>query len=151
VAARTDAEAIAESELKSIGIDLVAVPLPTGIFFGPTALPAGNFDIAEFGSITSGDPGDWYDAWRCGGPSNYTGYCSDKATALMRAGNSELDQAKRAADFEAADTLMAATVPVLPLYQRPTVLAYRSKIAGMVDNPSTFGPVWNIEDWRWMP
>ena len=151
VAARADAEAIAASELKSIGIDLVAFPLPAGIFFGPTALAAGNFDIAEFGSITSGDPGDWYDAWRCSGPSNYTGYCSDKATALMRQGNSELDPTKRAADFQAADTLMAAAVPVLPLYQRPTVLAYRSGVEGMVDNPSTFGPVWNIEDWRWKP
>jgi peptide/nickel transport system substrate-binding protein len=151
VAARADAEAIAESELKSIGIDLVALPLPVGIFFGPSAVGGLNFDIVEFGSITSGDPGDWYDAWRCGGPSNYTGYCSDKATALVRQGNSELDPAKRAADFEAADKVIAAAVPVLPLYQRPTVLAYRSEIAGMVDNPSGFGPVWNIEDWRWKP
>ena len=56
--------------------------------------------------------------------------------------------AKRAAYFQAADKLMAAAVPVFPLYQRPNALIYRSSIAGMVANPNQI-PVWNIEDWKW--
>jgi ABC-type transport system substrate-binding protein len=67
----------------------------------------------------------------------------------MRAANTELDPAKRAADFQAADKLMEASVPVLPLYQRPIPLIYRSNILGMIANPGPFGPVWNIEDWKW--
>jgi peptide/nickel transport system substrate-binding protein len=149
VAARTTIEAIAKAELKSIGIELIENPLPPNVLFGPDGVPGGNYDIAQFADITTGDPGDWYDSWRCGGPGNYTGYCSNKASRLMRAGNAELDPAKRAADFEAADRLMAATVPVFPLYQRPTALVYRSNIRGMIDNPGVFGPVWNIEDWTW--
>ena len=67
----------------------------------------------------------------------------------MRAGNSELDPAKRAADFQAADKLMAASVPFFPLFQRPITLIYRSNVLGMVANPGSFGPVWNIEKWKW--
>jgi ABC-type transport system substrate-binding protein len=69
---------------------------------------------------------------------------------LLQAGNGELDPAKRTAYFQAADKLMAAAVPVFPLYQRPNALIYRSNIAGMVANPNQI-PVWNIEDWTWKP
>jgi peptide/nickel transport system substrate-binding protein len=149
IATRTTIAEIAKAELKSIGIELIEDPLPTDLLFAPTGLPSGNFDAAEFADITTGDPGDWYDSWRCNGPGNLTGYCSSKVSKLMRAGNAELDPAKRAADFQAADKLMADSVPVLPLYQRPIPLIYRSNILGMVANPGIFGPVWNIQDWRW--
>src|SRR5204862_1837552 len=79
---RTTAAEIAQAELKAIGIDIVEEPLASTVLFGPTGLPSGNFDIAHFADITSGDPGDFYDTWRCGGPSNYTGYCSNKASQL---------------------------------------------------------------------
>jgi len=149
IATRTTIAEIAKAELKSIGIELIEDPLPVDILFGPAGLSSGDYDIAEFANITSGDPGDWYDSWRCNGPQNVTGYCSTKVSKLMRAANTELDPAKRAADFQAADKLMAASVPVLPLYQRPIPLIYRSNILGMVANPGSFGPVWNIEDWKW--
>jgi ABC-type transport system substrate-binding protein len=150
VVTRATTAAIAEAELKSIGIDLIENPLPANVLFGPTGIPAGNFDIAQFSYITSGDPGDWYDSWRCGGPSNDTGYCSNRVSRLLQAGDGELDPAKRTAYFQAADKLMAAAVPVFPLYQRPNALIYRSNIAGMVANPNQI-PVWNIEDWKWKP
>jgi peptide/nickel transport system substrate-binding protein len=148
-ATRTNTEAIVKSELKDIGINLTEYPRAANVIFGPTGIPGGDFDIAEFAEITGGDPGDWYDLWRCGGDANYTGYCSNKASKLMAAGNSELDPTKRAADFQAADKLMATGVPVFPFYQRPQPLIYKSGIAGMVNNPGTTGPFWNIENWKW--
>jgi ABC-type transport system substrate-binding protein len=148
-ATRTNTEAIVKSELKAIGIELIEYPRAANVIFGPTGIPGGDYDIAEFANITTGDPGDWFDAWRCGGPGNYTGYCSKKASALMTSGNAELDPAKRMADFQAADKLMSAGVPVFPFYQRPVPLIYKSGIAGMKNNPGTAGPFWNIEDWKW--
>jgi peptide/nickel transport system substrate-binding protein len=148
-AVRQNTEAIVKSEMKDIGITLTEYPRAANVIFGPTGVPGGDFDIAEFAEITSGDPGAWYDVWRCGGASNYTGYCSAKASKLMAAGNAELDPTKRAADFQAADKLMAPGVPVFPFYQRPVPLVYKSGISGMVNNPSTVGPFWNIEDWKW--
>jgi peptide/nickel transport system substrate-binding protein len=148
-ATRANTEAIVKAEMKQIGVDIVEAPLAANVVFGPTGIPGGNFDIAEFAEITSGDPGDWYDVWRCGGASNYTGYCSKKASALMSAGNAELNPTQRTKDFQAADKLMSAGVPVFPFYQRPTPLIYKSGIKGMVNNPGTAGPFWNIEDWKW--
>ena len=148
-ATRTNTEAIVKSELKDIGIELIEYPRAANVIFGPTGIPGGDFDIAEFAEITTGDPGDWYDLWRCGGASNYTGYCSKKASALMQAGNAELDPTKRMKDYQAADKLMSAGVPVFPLYQRPVPLIYKNGILGMKNNPGTAGPFWNIEDWKW--
>jgi peptide/nickel transport system substrate-binding protein len=146
---RTTTEQIVKQELKSIGIQINEKPLAANVIFGPNGVPSGDFDIAEFAEITTGDPGDWYDAWRCQGNGNYTGFCSHKVDTLLKAGNGELDPAKRAADFQAADKLMAPNVPVLPMYQRPTPLIYKSDLLGMVNNPAIVGPFWNIEDWHW--
>jgi ABC-type transport system substrate-binding protein len=148
-AVRTNTEAIIKSELKDIGINITEYPRAANVIFGPTGIPGGDFDIAEFAEITDGDPSSWYDLWRCGGAANYTGYCSVKASKLMQQGNSELDPAKRAKDYQAADALMAAAVPNFPFYQRPVPLIYKSGIAGMVNNPGPNGPFWNIEDWKW--
>jgi peptide/nickel transport system substrate-binding protein len=146
---RATSEAIAKAEMKSIGIQINDNPIPANVIFGSSGLPSGGFDVAEFAQITTGDPGDWYDNWRCQGAGNWTGYCSHKVDTLIKAANAELDPAKRAADFQAADKLMAETVPVFPLYQRPAPLIYKTALLGMVNNPSLIGPTWNIEDWHW--
>ena len=36
---------------------------------------------------------------------------------------------------------------MIPMYQRPTLLAWDSVIQGPGDNPSEIGPFWNIGDW----
>jgi ABC-type transport system substrate-binding protein len=146
---RATSEAIVKAEMKSIGIQINDKPLPPNVVFGSNGIPSGGFDIAEFAFITTGDPGDFYPLWRCQGDSNYTGFCSRKADNLMKAGNGELDPAKRIADFQAADKLLATTAPILPMYQRPTPLIYKSDLLGIVNNPATIGPFWNIEDWHW--
>jgi len=146
---RATSEAIGKAEMKAIGIQVNDRPLPPNVIFGSSGLPSGDYDIAEFAEITTGDPGDWYDSWRCQGAGNWTGYCSHKVDQLLKAGNAELDPTKRTADFQKADALMADTVPVFPLYQRPTPLIYKSDLLGMVNNPAIIGPFWNIQDWHW--
>jgi len=146
---RATSEAIGKAEMKAIGIQVNDKPLPPNVIFGSSGLPSGQFDIAEFAEITTGDPSDWYDAWRCQGAGNWTGFCSHKVDTLLKAGGGELDPTKRAADYQAADKLMSNTVPVFPLYQRPNPLIYKSSLLGMVNNPSLIGPTWNIENWHW--
>jgi ABC-type transport system substrate-binding protein len=40
-------------------------------------------------------------------------------------------------------------LPTIPLYQRPSPLAYKSDLLGVSNNPATIGATWNIEDWHW--
>ena len=42
---------------------------------------------------------------------------------------------------------MGLNVPSLPLYQKPTFLVYKSKLQGLSDNPTSGGPLWNVENW----
>lgn len=146
---RAVTEAISEAELRAIGIQVVNRPLQPNIFFGPTGVESGNYDIAAFAEITSGDPGDWFYAYRCGGAVNYTGFCSRKVDALLAKGEREPNPSTRARDFEAADASLSDSVPVLPLYERPDVLVHVSALHGMVDSAGEGGPFWNIEDWKW--
>jgi peptide/nickel transport system substrate-binding protein len=138
-----------KAQLKQIGIDITEYPRPANVIFGPNGIPGGDFDLAEFAFVTTGDPGDFYDTWRCGGDGNYMGYCNRTASKLMEAGNKELDPAKRTKLFQQANKLMSVDVPLVPLYQRPVPLIYKSGILGMKNNPGTAGPMWNIEDWKW--
>ena len=40
-------------------------------------------------------------------------------------------------------------LPVIPLYQRPTFLAWRGTLRNVVENPSNEGPLWNAETWAY--
>jgi ABC-type transport system substrate-binding protein len=146
---RTTTNAIVTQELKSIGIKINPRPTPANVIFGPNGLPSGDFDIAEFAQITTGDAGDWYDQNRCQGNGNWDGFCSHAVDTLTKAAAGELDPAKRAVDFQKADKILAGLVPMIPFYQRPSPLVHKSDLLGMINNPAIVGPYWNIEAWHW--
>jgi peptide/nickel transport system substrate-binding protein len=148
-ATRTTQEAIVKAELKAIGIEVVDAALPANVVFGPTGVPGGNYDLANFAWVTLPDPAGFVPTWGCGGLSNYLNYCNRKATKLLDASQTELDPAKRAALFQQADALMSNDVPSIPLYSRPNPLVFKSAITGMKNNPSQVGFTWNVEDWKW--
>jgi peptide/nickel transport system substrate-binding protein len=148
-AARTTQEAIVKAELKQIGIEVTDAALPENVIFGPTGVPSGNYDLADFAWVTSPDPAVFVPIWGCGGESNYLNYCNTAVTRLMEASDSELDPHRRVADFQKADALMAKDVPSIPLYSRPNPLIWNSGIAGMSNNPSLTGFAWNAESWHW--
>lgn len=148
-AGRALTEAVAKEELRAVGIQIIDRPLAPDVFYGSAGIASGNYDIAELPETTSGDPGEWRDAYTCTGGTNDTGFCSRKVDSLLAAGARELDPATRRHDFEQADALLARVVPVLPLYQRPSVTVASSRLAGIVNNPGAGGPFWNVESWSW--
>lgn len=148
-AARTTIEQIAKANLRAIGITLTEQPLPTNLLFAPTGVPSGDFDLAQFAVFTSGDPGDWYDLYRCRGASNWTGYCSHALDGLLAAANRALDPEQRALLFQRADAVMAAQVPAVPLFQKLDVFVHKRALRGVAPNPGTSTDFWNVEDWHW--
>ncbi len=140
------AEEVIQAQTKKNGIEVVLDNSPSRVLFG-TRLPANDFEVGMFALIGTPDPAGLLPYWGCGGESNYTKFCSNKATGLMNSGSQELTDSKRAAFWNQADKYLAAGVPILPLFQKPTVLVYKDKIKGVVDNPTQAGFVWNIENW----
>jgi peptide/nickel transport system substrate-binding protein len=65
----------------------------------------------------------------------------------LAAGDQELDPATRVKLVNQAGKIMGLNVPSLPLYQKPTFFVYKSKLQGLVDNPTLGGPLWNVENW----
>jgi ABC-type transport system substrate-binding protein len=148
-AARTAIEQVAKANLKAVGISLTERPLPNSVIFQATGVPSGDFDVAQYAVFTSGDPGDWYDQYRCLGDGNFTGYCSHTVDGLLKAANRELDPERRASLYQRADAIMSTQLPVIPLFQKYGVLVKKSNLLGLTPNPGSFSFFWNVEDWRW--
>jgi peptide/nickel transport system substrate-binding protein len=146
---RTTIEQMAKTDLAAVGIAVSDRPLAGNVVFGPGGIPSGDFDLSEYAEFTSGDPGDWYEVYRCYGSNNFTGYCSHSVDALLRAANGELEPEKRAALYQQADAIMAREVPAIPLFQKPLPIVRKSSLLGVGPNPGISGPFWNVEDWHW--
>jgi peptide/nickel transport system substrate-binding protein len=144
---RLEEEALMQAEARSAGIELVAQNLPPGVIFGPAGIPGGFYDSAVYAWVVGPDP-SWSDnIYRCGGTSNYLGYCSAAVTSLLDASLQEPNANKRTNDLTDADALLAQDVPSIPLFQRPAFVAYRTTLHGIVNEVSVEGPFWNLADW----
>ena len=101
------------------------------------------------------DPSGWDAIYQCVGPTtggqNYKKYCNKKVDALIKKGDKELNPTKRTADYQAAAKLVSHNVAIIPLYARPSFLFYNGKIKGMStgNNPTSEGPLWSAQSWKW--
>jgi peptide/nickel transport system substrate-binding protein len=144
---RVTSETIFKANLQAIGIKVTDNLLPTATMFDDQHLTAGNYDGMEFAWGGVVDPGSGNTIWSCNGSQNYLHYCNAKVTKLLSDSNTQLNTAKRNADFAAADKLMSNDVPSIPLYDLPEVVTYKSNIAGVTNNATGF--TWNTQVWRW--
>jgi peptide/nickel transport system substrate-binding protein len=62
----------------------------------------------------------------------------------------ELDPARAAALANQVDRKLWEELPSIPLYQRPTFLAWRGTLRNVVENPTLEGPLWNAESWAFV-
>ncbi|HWH32194.1 MAG TPA: peptide ABC transporter substrate-binding protein [Egibacteraceae bacterium] len=140
---------IIQSQLQEIGIEARPKLQDAATAFGTTLIAGkeGAWGMFNFAWVGSPDPASGNTIWMCGGGQNYNSYCNEEVTRLIEATNATIDQQERADLYNQADELMAADVPLVPLYQKPTFFAWRSALVGMQDNPTQWGPTWNIEEW----
>jgi peptide/nickel transport system substrate-binding protein len=145
-ALRTLAFTIFQDQAAKAGIELRNGFVPAGTLFG-SHLPDHNFDLAMFTQLVTVDPHYVVEIFSCGNASNYTEYCNRQVTKWLEASDRELNPAKRLALIKKAGKVMATDVPMIPLFQRPTYLVYKTNVGGMVDNPTSQGPSYNAESW----
>jgi len=145
-ALRTLAFTIFQDQAAKAGIQLRNAFVPAGTLFG-SKLPAHDFDLAMFTYLVTVDPHYNVSSYSCGNASNYTEYCNRNVTRWLAASDKELNPNKRLALVLRAGKQIAADAAVIPLYQRPTYLVYKTSIHGLVDNASSQGPSFNAENW----
>lgn len=77
---------------------------------------------------------------------NYAGWCNEQADLIMVQANRSLDTKARVALYAQHQQMLAADVPILPLFARPRLVAGAMTICGI--QPGPFDPVtWNLESW----
>jgi peptide/nickel transport system substrate-binding protein len=145
-ALRTLAFTIFQDQAAKAGIELKNGFVPAGTLFG-SKLPAHDFDLAMFTYLVQVDPTYLINIFSCGLAANYTEYCNRTVTKWLTQSDHELNEAKRLALVKQIGKQMANDVPMIPLFQRPTYLVYKTSVHGLVDNPSSQGPSFNAENW----
>lgn len=117
----------------------------------PTSLEAGGFQAALFAWV--GNPFISSTQSIYGTPKggniqqNYTRTGTPQIDALFAQLTVEPDPAKQADLGNQIDALLWQQLASIPLYQKPTFIAWQSSITGVQDNASQAGPLWNSETW----
>jgi peptide/nickel transport system substrate-binding protein len=145
-ALRTLAFTIFQDQAAKAGIELRNGFVPAGTLFG-SKLPAHDFDLAMFTQLVTVDPHYVVTNFTCGNASNYTEYCNRNVTRWLQQSDRELNDAKRLVLVKKVGKVLANDVPMIPLFQRPTYFVYKTSLGGLVDNPTSQGPTWNVEKW----
>jgi len=116
----------------------------------PTSLVAGGFQMALFAWVStpfvSSNQSIYYSPAN-GLGQNYTRTGTPEIDALLSKMVSEPDPAKTADLANQVDKALWDQMATLPLYQKPTFIAYQSNIKNVQDNASQTGPLWNAEKW----
>jgi peptide/nickel transport system substrate-binding protein len=137
---------ILRAQLQRVGIEVVPVFAAPPVFFRQV-LQGHDFDLALFTWVNTPDPGYAVEIWRCGGSDNYSGYCNPRLSRTLVGSNGVLDEAQRAAAVNRVDAQLARDLPGIPLYQKPTIVAYKTRLHGIVVNPTDETWTWNLGDW----
>ena len=147
VRGREQAGELLQDQLAKVGIELELRPVDGGTLFGDR-LPNGGFDIAAFSWV--GNPfavSGSQDAYVTGGAQNWGRFSDPEVDALFEQATAELDPDRSIALANQIDRRLWEGLHSIPLYQRPTLLAWRATLRNLADNPTTEGPLWNAESW----
>jgi peptide/nickel transport system substrate-binding protein len=142
-------------QLKQAGIEASFNANPD-IFKGPdkpTSLVAGGFQAALFAWVgspfISNTPPIYQSPEGAGGAvqQNYSRIGTPQIDTLLTQWLTQTDDAQVASTGNQIDKLLWDQMATLPLYQKPTFIAYSSTVQGVKDNPTQAGPLWNASTW----
>lgn len=143
---RTAQGVLIQAQLKTVGFDIRIENFPSKSL-GPT-LSEGNFDIVNFAWVGTPFPASGaYQIYESTSGSNFGKYANTDLDKLMLDALGETDEAKRIELLNRIDEMLWADLPNLPLYQKPTFLAYSDEFVNVTDNTTTESPFWNAEEW----
>jgi peptide/nickel transport system substrate-binding protein len=133
---------IIQRELARIGVRVRLVP--TGDL--ATALAGAGYDLALYGWSSVPGLGTPREMWATGGGSNHTGWSDPDSDTLLKQAAHELDPARRADELNRQDAILTQAAVVLPLYQRPGLLALSGSYVNVRNNIPA-GLSYNSQQW----
>ncbi|NUR63080.1 MAG: ABC transporter family substrate-binding protein [Catenulispora sp.] len=79
--------------------------------------------------------------------SNYGYYSNANVDKWLADATVNSDEKARENDLNQADAQVTKDAYTLPLYQKPTMIAYKNNLGNVRDNPTQIGPTYNIQQW----
>jgi peptide/nickel transport system substrate-binding protein len=140
-------------QLKPAGIEIKKFLNPD-IFASkekPRSLEGGQFQIALFAWVSSpyvsGNQSIYQTPKGDNIGQNYTRAGNPQVDALFPQINAATSQDEIKKLGNEVDTLLWKDLYTIPLYQKPTFLAYNSNYTGIVENATNAGPLWDATAW----
>jgi len=142
---------IMQRQLKSVGIELVPRFQTAGVLFG-TTLPSSDWDLLMFTYVQSPPSkitsNGLYSCPNNRGDQNYGQWCNAKATKLLNAVTTTLDENKRIQMLNEVEAKYISTeLPSIALFARPRFVIRSTKVKGPDLNPTQEGMPWNVSTW----
>jgi ABC-type transport system substrate-binding protein len=81
---------------------------------------------------------------------NIAHYCSEPTQVLLERARSTIDPAARVAAYNEVDAAALGDLPVVPLYQKPSLLVTRSSLQGPRPSVGSSTDLWNVASWTGM-
>jgi peptide/nickel transport system substrate-binding protein len=138
VAFRVRTLELVQRYLRQVGVDVQLSFSPPNTLFNQI-LPSRLFDVAEFAWFNADGIGSGI--YGCGDDQNFLGYCQRLVTRDLDQSDRILDAGQRARVLNRVDRQLANDVPVIPLYQPPSLIVSRSTLRNVAVGFS------NVEDW----
>jgi peptide/nickel transport system substrate-binding protein len=79
--------------------------------------------------------------------SNYGYYSNANVDKWLADATVNPDQTARENDLNQSDAQVTKDAYTLPLYQKPTFIAYKNNVGNVRDNPTQIGPTYNVGMW----
>ncbi|WP_166665555.1 ABC transporter family substrate-binding protein [Kribbella caucasensis] len=136
-----------KNQLSKVGINLTIDTCPAACLFSDR-LPAGKFQITLKGF--SGSPFPVADArarFGTGGGDNYSKYSNARFDELAKQAAETLQAQEQIRLANEMDKVLWEDLPMLPLFQRPDLVAYRASLVGIEPNGTRDGVLWNAAGW----
>jgi peptide/nickel transport system substrate-binding protein len=118
---------------------------------GATLSQSGNgftYDIIDFAWVATPFPASANQPlYTTNGGGNFGGYSNKQVDAWLAQAASSTDTATQQTDLNKADTQISKDAYTLPLYQKPTMIAFYPNLGNVRDNTTELGPTYNVGQW----
>jgi peptide/nickel transport system substrate-binding protein len=135
-----------KTQMKAIGVDIKIDNSKSAVLFGER-LPKHNFDIADFAWVATPFASSNKSIYSTGDGQNYGQFSDPTVDQAFKDANDILDPAKSVSAYNAIDKKLWDGMATIPLYQKPTFIAFSDKYVNISDNASSEGPFWNVGTW----
>ena len=130
--------------MKQLGINVTVQPTDD---LGTTTT-SGDYDIIVFAWVQSPAPySNAQQTFLSTSGNNFGHYNNPTTDKLLDEAASSTDKAAATAKLNQADKIIMGDAYVLPLYQKPTLLAAQNNIANVRGNATLDGPMYNAGQW----